>query len=82
MRHRHINTADWTLMAIESLFDRGDLADWREFSAALKASEQIARDTLRVCDFHEDSGAKAIARALVEHFHPKMVPHSTSTARG
>jgi hypothetical protein len=64
------------------LFDRGGLIDWREFAAAMKADVAIARDTLRACEHHDDPGAKAIARILVERFHPGLVSHSTSVARG
>ncbi len=82
MIHRHIITTEWTLMAIESLFDRGDLADWREFAAAIKTNRQAAADALRVCGYHRDAGAKAIARIVVEKYQPGLVSHSTSVARG
>ena len=53
MQHRHLTTQEWILMAIESLFDRGQLEDWREFAAALRADAALAERTLRVCDLSQ-----------------------------
>ena len=50
MLHRHLTTSEWTLMALESLMERGQLADWREFARALKGNEQLARDALCVSE--------------------------------
>ena len=45
MQHRNIHDGGWSLMAIESLFERGgELPDWREFTAALKDDPSLARD--------------------------------------
>ena len=65
MQHRHLTTQQWTLMAIESLFDRGQLEDWREFAAALRTDAALAQRTLRVCDYRKPDGAEGIARALM-----------------
>lgn len=65
MQHRHLTTQEWTLMAIESLFDRGQLEDWREFAAALRADAALAERTLHVCDYRKPDGAEGIARALI-----------------
>jgi hypothetical protein len=59
-------------MAIESLLERGQLADWREFAQALGKSERLARDTLRVCEYVEDRASAALARVLVFSCHPEM----------
>lgn len=48
MMHRNTTTSEWTLMALESLMERGQLADWREFARALEGNERLARDALRV----------------------------------
>jgi hypothetical protein len=71
--HRHIETSEWTLTAIESLFDRGDLSDWREFASALRGSEQIAQGALQVCRRTDERGAAEIASALIEQHHPALL---------
>jgi hypothetical protein len=52
MRHRNLNTEGWSRMAIDSLFDRGTLPDWREFSQALRGNAQLAEETLQMCKRH------------------------------
>jgi hypothetical protein len=59
-------------MAIESLLERGQLADWREFAQALVKSERLAADTLRVCGYVEDRRSAALARFLVCSRYPEM----------
>gem|GEM_PF-5832656 len=45
MIHSNINSEEWSLMAIESLFDRGDISDWREFAAAMRSRASGSRAT-------------------------------------
>jgi hypothetical protein len=59
-------------MAIESLLDRGHLADWREFAQALSKSERLAGDTLRVCECAEDRRSAALAKVLVFSCYPEL----------
>jgi hypothetical protein len=59
-------------MAIESLLERGRLADWREFAQALSQSEGLAADTLRVCEYAEDRRSAALARTLVYSCYPEQ----------
>lgn len=59
-------------MAIDSLFERGKLADWMEFARALQNDAELARNTLLMCARHQDRRAAALARVLVEHFHPML----------
>jgi hypothetical protein len=59
-------------MAIESLLERGELDDWREFARALRQNERLARDTLRVCEYVEDQASAALARYLVRSQHPGL----------
>ena len=73
MRHRNLTSEEWSRMAIDSLFDRGALPDWREFAQELRNNEELARDTLFMCEHHTEKGAAALARTLVEHFHPELV---------
>ncbi len=72
MHHRHLTTAQWTLMAIESLIERGQLDDWREFARALRNSKRLAADTLRVCEYIEDRPSAALARVLVSSCYPDL----------
>lgn len=60
-------------MAIESLFERGTLADWREFAGALRVDAAVAERALQVCEYREADGAEGIARALVAHFYPGAI---------
>jgi hypothetical protein len=61
-------------MAIDSLFERGTLHDWREFTQALKDDSALARNTLVMCERHSDKGSAALARTLIQHFHPDIDP--------
>lgn len=72
MHHRHLTTQEWTLMAIESMMERGQLADWQEFARALSRSERLAVDTLRVCQHVEDRPSAALAQALVFSCYPQL----------
>ena len=36
MMHRNLTTSEWTLMALESLMERGQLGEWREFARLLR----------------------------------------------
>ncbi len=72
MRHRNITTRDWSRMAIDSLFERGKLLDWQEFAQALRNDRDLASNTLAMCERHADERAVALARVLVEHFHPTL----------
>ena len=65
MIHRHLTTSKWTAMAIESLFDRGTLQDWRQFAAALKADPDLAGEVRRVCAYRSADGAERIAEAIL-----------------
>ncbi|OHB81763.1 MAG: hypothetical protein A2W31_07420 [Planctomycetes bacterium RBG_16_64_10] len=72
MHHRHLTTQEWTLMALESLMERGELQDWREFAQALSKSERLACDTLRVCEYVQDRPSAALARMLVVSCYPEL----------
>ena len=73
MRHRNITTThEWSRMAIDSLFERGTLSDWREFASALKDNVELSKNTLFMCEHHENQASAALARTLVEHFHPEL----------
>jgi hypothetical protein len=69
MKHRNINTTEWTRMAIDSLFEDGILSDWKEFFIALRKDEMLARETLSVCKYHTNVESAALAKVLVRHFY-------------
>lgn len=66
MTHRHLTTTEWTPMAIESLFERGALNDWREFAHALRSDSTLIARATRVADRHDDRGSVAIFRILAD----------------
>ena len=72
--HRNLTTSEWTLMALESLMERGQLADWREFARALEGNEQLARDALRVSEYVEDRASASLMRVLVSQQFPDLSP--------
>src|SRR5512135_2183673 len=74
MMHRNLTTSEWTLMALESLMERGRLADWREFERALKGNEQLAHDALRVSEYVEDRASASLVRVLVLQRFPGLAP--------
>jgi hypothetical protein len=59
-------------MAMDSLFERGKLADWREFAQALRNDAELARITLLMCERHPYQRSAVLARVLVKHFHPAL----------
>jgi hypothetical protein len=74
MRHRHLTGETWSLMAIESLLERGELDDWREFARALRGDPHLARATLRACEGPVDPGAAELGRTIVFQLHPELGP--------
>lgn len=69
MKHRNINTSEWTRMAIDSLFEDGTLSDWKEFVSSMRKDAGIAKETLYMCDHHLNKESAQLARVLVNHFH-------------
>lgn len=49
MQHRHINTQEYTLEAIDDIISRGKHQDWLELRDAVRQDAQIARDVKNVC---------------------------------
>jgi hypothetical protein len=78
MQHRHITTSQWTPLAVESLFDRGQLGDWRQFVQVMKQDARVGATALRIAAQHEDRGSAALARMLVARSHPRLLPDSTT----
>ncbi len=72
MRHRHLNTTEWTLDAIDSALERGDLEDWRELFAAARRDVSLARSILKVASAHDLGGASVLARELTLKLWPEL----------
>ncbi len=66
MTHRHLNTSSWTTATVDSALERGDLKDWRELFAAVRASPQLADLVLRVARQRDLGGSSMLAIALAE----------------
>ena len=81
MEHRNIITQKWTRMAIDSLFDRGVLPDWKEFAHALRSDEELAKETLLMCTRHQERGSVELARVLINYFHPLLTSHEVTTMK-
>ena len=48
VKHRHINDKTWTVAALDSLLERGDLPDWQELFKALRAGEPGVKERLLI----------------------------------
>jgi hypothetical protein len=72
MKHRHLDTAEWSLAAIDSALERGDLADWREMFAAAEEDREIALRLLRVASRPQSGSAGILAKSLVLRLYPGL----------
>lgn len=72
MEHRHLTTQHWSAAAVDSALERGDLKDWRELFAAVRASSQLADLVLRVARQRGLGGSSMLATALVERSRPGL----------
>lgn len=50
MRHRHIETKEYTLAAIDDVIERGLLRDWLELRGAVQSSTAVASNVRRICE--------------------------------
>ena len=50
MNHRHINTCEYTLAAIDDVIERGVMNDWLELRDAVRSSSRVANDVRKVCE--------------------------------
>ncbi|MBL9000992.1 MAG: hypothetical protein JNK25_07645 [Phycisphaerae bacterium] len=82
MRHRHLHTRGWTVMGIESLFERGSLADWREFYGALRTDEALARRSLDIARRHADRGSAMLAVSIIARLYPALGDEADAALRG
>jgi hypothetical protein len=75
MQHRHLNTRTWTLAAVDSALERGDLPDWRELFAAAQQDRAVARRILQMAA-QPGSASGPLACALVFAVYPELRPAS------
>lgn len=54
MRHRHLDTQEYTLAAIDDIIDRGGLKDWLELRDAIRSAPELAEAVRRICYHHRD----------------------------
>jgi len=72
MEHRHLTTQHWSAAAVDSALERGDLKDWRELFAAVRANAEVAETVLRVARRSDLGGAAILATALAERLRPGL----------
>lgn len=72
MMHRHINGSEWTLAAIDSVLERGDLPDWRELFDAIRVSRGLGEKVLQVASRHYLGGTSVLAIELTRHIWPDL----------
>jgi hypothetical protein len=77
IQHRHLTAeAGWSKAAIDSVLDRGSLAEWRELFAAAGDDADLAARVLEVARSHPLPGVLSIVEDLVRKAWP------TLTAKG
>jgi hypothetical protein len=79
MEHRHIATSDWTLDAIDSALERGDLPDWRELFAAAKVDQQVDQDILTIAEKRDLGGASVLAHEWTSLLWPELAGRKLTT---
>jgi hypothetical protein len=72
MQHRHLTTTAWTLDAIDSCLERGDLPDWRELFGAARGNKQLAQDIITIASKRDHGGASVLARELALRLWPEL----------
>ena len=71
MEHRHLTAdAGWSKAAIDSILERGRLADWRELFREVRRDREIAARVLEVAQQHPMPGVLPLVRHVVESSWP------------
>ncbi len=74
MQHRHlVDNIGWTKAAIDSVLERGDLADWRQLIAAAHADRALAQAVVEVARQHPMRGVLPIVEHLLARRFPDIV---------
>lgn len=71
MLHRHLNTTEWTLPAIDSCFERGGLPDWRELFAEVRKDRKLAKAVLARAQVSQEPGVALLVSHLVARSWPE-----------
>lgn len=57
MHHRHLDTQEFTLAAIDDIISRGSRRNWIELRDAVQADPHIAVKVKKICDHYADDGS-------------------------
>jgi hypothetical protein len=67
MKHRHLDTTEYTLAAIDSVLEYGDLPDWRALFAAARRDPRLAEKVLHIARHRPADGASELAIYLLRN---------------
>ncbi|CAN5376509.1 hypothetical protein BH11ARM2_BH11ARM2_02800 [soil metagenome] len=65
-------TQDWSLTAIDSCLERGDLKDWRELFGAARQEDALASRVHARALATEEAGTRNLAIYLLEKWWPDL----------
>ena len=54
MKHRHIDTQEFSLEAIDDIINRGNNRDWIELRDAIRLDPAIAERVKRICEHYKE----------------------------
>lgn len=72
MQHRHLKTTSWTLEAIDSALERGNLGDWRELFGEARKNKAIAAKIMTIAVRRDLGGTSELARELIIGIYPDL----------
>ena len=72
MQHRHLKTTNWTLEAIDSALERGNLDDWRELFSEARKNKAIAEKIMTIAVRHDLGGTSELAKELIIGIYPDL----------
>lgn len=72
MKHRHLKTTSWTLEAIDSALERGNLKDWRELFSEARKNKKIAAKVMTIAVRRDLGGTSELAKELVIGIYPDL----------
>jgi hypothetical protein len=72
MQHRHLKTTNWTLEAIDSALERGNLEDWRELFSEARNNKVIAAKIMTISVRRDLGGTSELAKELVTGIYPDL----------
>ena len=72
MQHRHLKTTSWTLEAIDSALERGNLDDWRELFGEARKNKAIAAKIMTIAVRRDLGGTSELAKELIIGIYPDL----------